>query len=132
MQRQDSVSCGGRAVEVSCGGRGETARAVEHAWRTLEIWERRKGRVMVCRGGETESVYFFHSLSNSLTRSVFTELTEFDQVWSSLTEFDHFRVFNSILHVICELTRKIVRFYESTRDFDNNGWRVRLQFLSEK
>jgi len=31
MQRQDSVSCGGRAVEVSCGGRGETARAVEHA-----------------------------------------------------------------------------------------------------
>jgi len=71
--------------------------------------------VMVCRGGETESVYFFHSLSNSLTRSVFTELTEFDQVWSSLTEFDHFRVFNSILHVICELTRKIVRFYESTR-----------------
>jgi len=35
MQRQDSVSC---------GGRGETARAVEHAWRTLEIWERGKGK----------------------------------------------------------------------------------------
>jgi len=82
------VSCGGRAVEVSCGKRGETARAVEHAWRTLEIWERGKGRVTVCRGGETESVYFFHSLSNSLTRSVFTELTEFDRVWSSLTIFE--------------------------------------------
>jgi hypothetical protein len=44
MQRQDSVSCGGRAVEVSCGGRGETARAVEHAWKTLKIWERGEWR----------------------------------------------------------------------------------------
>ena len=46
--------------------------------------ERRKGRVTVCWGGETKSFYFFHSLSNSLTRSVFTELTgltKFGRVW---------------------------------------------------
>jgi len=39
-----------RAVEVSCRGRGETARAVEHAWRTLDIWERGKGK------GESDAV----------------------------------------------------------------------------
>jgi hypothetical protein len=50
-------------------------------------------------------------LSNLSTWSEFTELTK----------FDGFRVFNPILHVIYMLTRKIIWFYESTRDFDNNG-----------
>jgi hypothetical protein len=74
-------------------------------------WDLRKGKGErgECRcdeeGRQRQLINFF-SLSNSLTRSVFTE-------------FNCFRVFNPILHVIYELTRKIVRFYESTRDFDN-------------
>ena len=38
----------------------------------------------------------------------------------SLTEFVNFRVFYPISYGIYELTRKIVRFYESTREFDNH------------
>jgi hypothetical protein len=38
----------------------------------------------------------------------------------SLTEFTDFRVFYPILHGISELTCKIVRFYESTREFNNH------------
>jgi len=39
--------------------------------------------------------------------------------WPSLTEFA-----NPMLHVIYNLTRKIVRFYDSTRDFDNIGYEI--------
>jgi hypothetical protein len=74
----------------------------------FEKRETGKGRVTVWRGWEIVN-YFFHTLSNLLTRSVFTELTEFDR----------FRVFNPILHVIYMLTRKIIWFYKSTRDFNN-------------
>jgi hypothetical protein len=37
----------------------------------------------------------------------------------SLTDFTGFWVFSLILHVRYILTRKIVRFYESTRNFNN-------------
>ena len=94
-------------------------------------WDLRKGKGESDGvSGRGDRVSLFFSLFIKLVNSV--RFYRVDRVWPSLVEFDHFRVFNSILHVICELTRKIVWFYESTRDFDNNGWRVRLQFLSEK
>jgi hypothetical protein len=54
-------------------------------------------------------LYFFqtHKIGASLS------------ILSSLIDFTGFWVFNLILHVRYMLTRKIIRFYELTRDFDN-------------
>jgi hypothetical protein len=49
----------------------------------------------------------------------FPSWTDFIRVWPGLTDFTGFRVLNPILHVLYVLTRKIVQFYESKRDFDN-------------
>jgi hypothetical protein len=43
------------------------------------------------------------------------------RVWSILTEFTDFWIYYPISHYISELTRKIRRFYESTREFDNHA-----------
>jgi len=51
----------------------------------------------------------------------FFQTRKIGPIWPILTEFDRFRVFNLILHVIYMLTLKIIWFYESTRDFDNNA-----------
>jgi len=53
-------------------------------------------------------------------------LTDFNRVWLNLTEFTDFRVFYPISHDIPELTRKIVRFYESTHEFDNHDYTINL------
>ena len=83
-------------------GKGETRdRSLESEW------------VMAWRGGEWINLF----TSVKLVNSVRVHLVY--RVWLSLTEFTGFRVFNLILHVIYMLTRKIIRFYESTRDFNN-------------
>jgi len=47
-----------------------------------------------------------------------TCLCDFEQV---LCDFKHFRVLPPFLHVLGALTRKIVRFYELKRIFNNHG-----------
>jgi hypothetical protein len=45
-------------------------------------------------------------------------LTNFNRIWPSLLIF---KFFYPISHVISVLTRKIIRFYESTCEFDNHA-----------
>jgi hypothetical protein len=46
----------------------------------------------------------------------------FLRVWPSQPDFAGFRVLTPILHVFCVLTRKIGRFYELKRIFNNHVW----------
>jgi hypothetical protein len=43
------------------------------------------------------------------------------RVWPSQPDFIDFRFLTPILHVFCVLTRKIGRFYELKRIFNNHG-----------
>jgi len=65
----------------------------------FEKGEMGKGRVTVWWGGVTVN-YFFHSLSNSLTRSVFTE---FGRFWPSLIFFEFLTRFCTLY--ICWLVK---------------------------
>ena len=60
-----------------------------------------------------ENVTFFTFLRFS------TVLCDFEQV---LCDFNDFRVLPPFLHVLWVLTRKIVRFYELKRIFNNHGF----------
>ena len=51
----------------------------------------------------------------------FTSQPVFMRVWPSQLDFAGFRVLTPILHVFCVLTRKIGRFYELKRIFNNHG-----------
>ena len=100
----------------------------------VENWDLGKGKRgywgwglwVECRGHQglgtkTQEVSnFFLLWSNLWNGSGFTEFDRFRTSLPILSKFDRFRVFNSISHVIYMLTRKIIRFYESTHDFDNN------------
>ena len=91
-------------MEGVAGGFGERGIFERQTrWRGLRFWEE-----------WIDFVNFFEVGKPSLT--------DFNQVWLSLTEFTDFRVCYPISHYISELTRKIGRFYESTREFDNHGY----------
>jgi hypothetical protein len=57
---------------------------------------------------------------------VVTVLCDFEQV---LCDFNDFRVLPPFLHVLWVLTRKIVRFYELKRIFNNHGYNHLVQEL---
>jgi hypothetical protein len=101
----------------------------------IEIWTKEKRDT---RGGDCgwsvegvkvqgqrlkESTIFFNFDQTCEIGLVLPILTNFEQVWPILNKFNWFQVFNPILHVIYMLTCKIVRFYELTRDFDNNVYK---------
>jgi hypothetical protein len=50
----------------------------------------------------------------------FTSQPVFMRVWPSQPDFVGFQVLTPILHVFCVLTRKIGRFYELERIFNNH------------
>jgi hypothetical protein len=74
------------------------------------------------RGGDFVSRPHFIKIAKSVLKSRFCAISsDFCNFTWFQPDFTHFRFFQAIQPVMHVLTRKIVRFYESKRDFNNLG-----------
>jgi hypothetical protein len=71
-------------------------------------------------GGYFVSAPHFGKIAKSVLKSRFCAISsDFYDFTRFQPDFIHFLFFQAIQHVMHVLTRKIVRFYESKRDFNN-------------
>jgi len=76
------------------------------------------------QGGNFISAHHFGTIAKSVLKSRFCAISSnFCDFTRFQPDFTHFWFFQAIQPVMHVLTRKIVRFYESKRDFNNFGWR---------